>query len=201
VVGASAPGYRQVHGGRGLTAVGGHTDELASGPESPHDKPIRNELPADHVDVDPVHLRRLGDLVISQCRTAMADNPEHLATSALSWRHTRQYGGMLGRPGQATAHSCMICGRLANRILMRHSAYSFKIQFALLCPACSTTGLPRMLKRPDRRFSAANALSARNGFDFQINHYVRSRLWPRRLLALERRADAPEVGTTATQEQ
>jgi hypothetical protein len=84
---------------------------------------------------------------------------------------------------------------------MRHSAYSFKIQFALLCPACSTTGLPRMLKRPDRRFSAANALSARNGFDFQINHYVRSRLWPRRLLALERRADAPEVGTTATQEQ
>ena len=51
-------------GGRGLTAVGGHIDKLASRPGSPHDEPIRSELSADHVDIDPVHLRGLSDLII-----------------------------------------------------------------------------------------------------------------------------------------
>jgi hypothetical protein len=50
--------------GRGLTAVAGRIHELARRPLGPHDEPIRSELPADHVDVDPVHLRGLGDLII-----------------------------------------------------------------------------------------------------------------------------------------
>jgi len=82
-------------GGRGLTAIAGHVHELARRTSGPHDEPIRSELPADHVDVDPVHLRSLGDLIIIQCCTALADDPKHLAAPTLTRHHARQYGDPL----------------------------------------------------------------------------------------------------------
>lgn len=78
---------RRVFVVRGLTAVGGGVDDLACTASIADDQVVVGQLSTDRVDVNAVHARCLGNLIIVERHGALADDHEDLVSPLVGARH------------------------------------------------------------------------------------------------------------------